>query len=108
MTRLCNWRCLGMLLIFMGIVGCDNRVAPQPKYSARGFGTSTDGFAISGGHLVVHPGKPGVTFGTMTMAKSPQQLTYVVLFKLPPPTKENALGLDGHARSHGRGHAETK
>jgi hypothetical protein len=101
MNRPCSWHGLGLLIAPTGAVGCGNRVAPQPKYTAVGFRTTTGDFAVSGGHLVAHPGKPGVMFGTLTSPKGPQQLTYVILFKLPPTTNESSLRLDGHARSQG-------
>jgi hypothetical protein len=96
-----SWLGLGLLIALTGAVGCDNRVAPQPKYTAVGYRTATGDFAVSGGHLVAHPGKPGVMFGTLTKPKDSPQLTYVILFKLPPTTNESSLGLGGHTRSEG-------
>jgi hypothetical protein len=101
MNTLFSWHGLGLLIALTGAVGCSNRIAPQPKYTAVGFRTATNGFAASGGHLVVHPGKPGVMFGTVTKPKDSPQLTYVILFKLPPTTNQSSLALDGHARSEG-------
>jgi hypothetical protein len=101
MNTPCSWHGLGLLIALTAAVGCSNRVAPQPKYTAVGFRTATDSFAVSGGHLVVHPGKPGMTLGTVTKPKDSPQLSYVILFKLPPTTNESSLGLDGHARSQG-------
>ena len=95
------WHGLGLLIALTGAVGCGDRVAPQPKITTVGFLSATDDFAVSGGHLVVLPGKPGVTFGTVTKPKTSQQLTYVILFKLPPTSNESSLGLDGYARSQG-------
>jgi hypothetical protein len=92
---------LGLLIALAGVVGCGNRAAPQPKYTAVGFRTATSDFAVSGGNLVVHPGKPGVMFGTVTKPMSSAQLSYVILFKLPPTTNESSLGLDGRAHREG-------
>ena len=91
---------LRLLIVLAGVVGCSNSVAPQPKYTVVGFRTATSDFAVSGGHLVLHPGKPGVTFGTLTKPKSAEQLMYVILFKLPPTTNVSSFGSDGHARTH--------
>jgi hypothetical protein len=92
---------LGLLIALTGAVGCSSRVAPQPKHTAVGYRTATNDFDVSGGHLVAHPGKPGVMFGTMTKPKGSPQLTYVILFKLPPTTNESSFGLSGRARSEG-------
>lgn len=98
MNTRCAWHGFGLLIALTGAVGCGNRVAPQPKITTAGFLSATNDFAVSGGHLVVLPGKPGVTFGTVTKPKTSQQLTYIILFKLPPTSNESSLGLDGYAQ----------
>jgi hypothetical protein len=109
MNRPSFWLRLGLLVAMAGAVGCNSRTAIPTKHTTVGFGTSTNNFAISGGHLVDHPGKPGVTFGTLTTnPKNPTELTYVILFKLPPPTDGSSFGMDGHGRSVSTGGGEVK
>ena len=100
MNTPCSWRGIVLLIALTSAVGCGNRVAPQPKYSIVGFRTATDNFAVSGGHLVVQPSKPGVTFGTVTKPNSSEEFIYVILFKLPPTTNESSFSTDCHARTH--------
>jgi hypothetical protein len=108
MNRPCSWSGLGLLVALAGAVGCNHHQAPQPNYTAVGFRSASNDFAISGGNLAAHPGKPGMVFGTVKKPKSPAELTYVILFKLPPTTNESSLNLDGSARGDFQGGMEVK
>ena len=109
MNRPCCWLGLGLFIAVTGNVGCNSRTAIPTKHTTVGFGASTDNFAVSAGHLVDHPGKPGVTFGTVTTnSKKSTQLTYVILFKLPPSTNGSSFGVDGYGRSFSAGGGQVK
>lgn len=114
MNRLCCWLVRGLIVAVMGAVGChDGTTKPASaiptKHTAVGFSASTDHFAVSAGHLVDHPGKPGVTFGTLSIdPKKSTQLTYVILFRLPPRSEESSFRVDGYAQSLSGGGEEVK
>jgi hypothetical protein len=100
MNTPCSWHRLALLIVLTSAIGCGNRVAPQPKYTVVGGRSATDNFAVSGGHLAVHSGKPGVTFGTVTKPNRSEEFVYVILFKLPPTTNESSFGTDCRVNIH--------
>jgi len=84
-------RTYALVLLLVGLVlvagvgvgwwGLKRFLAPQMKIVLRGSSGSSGRLGISGGDLVVVAPKPGVFFGTVRKPGTPEQLTYVILFR---------------------------
>jgi hypothetical protein len=60
------------------------------KIVLRGSGGTSGPLGVSGGHLVVVTPRPGVFFGTVTRPGSPEEFTYLILFRYGPSGSEGS------------------
>jgi hypothetical protein len=82
--------------------------SPPFKAVLRGSTASSGNLGVSGGNLVVVPPVPGVFFGTVKKPDTPEQFTYVILFRYGRSRTElSNSGIQFHCTSSG-GKADTK
>jgi hypothetical protein len=76
--------------------------APPPIVALCGTSVSTDILGVSGGHLVVERPKPGLYFGTVRTPGSPEQVTYLIVFRYGPGGWDNvSQRIHSHSQASG-------
>jgi hypothetical protein len=70
---------LGLMILSLGVPGCGR--GNTDKITIQGGRSSSDGLSVSSGNLVVRAGKRGVLFGTANATNSPEQFSYIFVFK---------------------------
>lgn len=76
--------------------------APPPNVALCGTSVSTDILGVSGGHLVVERPKPGLYFGTVRKPGTPEQITYLCVFRYGPGGWDNvSQRIHSHSQASG-------
>ena len=90
-VRLFVFLIIGLVLVAgVGWWGFTRLWRPRSSSSLRGSSGSSGQLGVSGGNLVVVGPRPGIFFGTVRKPGSPEQFTYLILFRYGRPAADGS------------------